>query len=117
MSRRTNCITTWLDNAEQTARDLDQLPPEQRGPFHGVPFSVKVRLSDLKACACSVILSQECYDVAGTPSTAGMTKFARTYAKEDCTLVSMIKKLGGVPFCKTNVPQVRLWFEGMCLSC
>ena len=43
--------------------------------------------------------------MAGTPSTAGMTKFARVYAKEDCTLVSMIKKLGGVPFCKTNVPQ------------
>ena len=54
--------------------------------------------------------------MAGTPSTAGMTKFSRVYAREDCTLVSMIRKLGGVPFCKTNVPQVSDTFEGMCLS-
>ena len=29
----------------------------------------------------------------------------RKKAVKDCPLVEMIKKLGGVPFCKTNVPQ------------
>ena len=59
------------------------------GPLHGVPVSVK-----------------ECYDVKNTVSTAGMAAFANNYPSEDCPLVQMVIKLGGVPFCKTNVPQV-----------
>jgi len=85
---RTNSIVCWLDCAETSVSKLDELPADQRGPLHGVPVSVK-----------------ECYDVAGTFSTSGMTIFARNFAKTDCPLVQMIRNLGGVPFCKTNVPQ------------
>ena len=35
-----------------------------------------------------------------------MAKFARNIASEDSPLVRLIRQLGGVPFCKTNVPQV-----------
>ena len=57
---RTNCVTVWLEDALQEASRLDSLPADSRGPLHGVPVSVK-----------------ECYEVAGTFATAGMTVFAR----------------------------------------
>ena len=60
VAERTNCVTQWLLEAAQEARRLDQLPADMRGPLHGVPVSVK-----------------ECYEVAGTFATAGMTVFAR----------------------------------------
>jgi len=87
--KRTNCIVGWIEEAKEQAQLLDDLPPEKRGPLHGVPVSVK-----------------ECYDVAGTYSTVGMTKFARNESNVDCPTIKLIKSLGGVPFCKTNVPQV-----------
>ena len=57
---RTNCVTVWLEEAVREAKRLDSLPADSRGPLHGVPVSVK-----------------ECYEVAGTFATAGMTVFAR----------------------------------------
>ena len=60
VAEKTNCVTQWLQEAGQEARRLDQLPADKRGPLHGVPVSVK-----------------ECYEVAGTFATAGMTVFAR----------------------------------------
>ena len=75
--------------AQEAALRLDSLAPEDRGPLHGVPVSVK-----------------ECYGVKDTAATAGMAKFARNIAPEDSSLVRLIRQLGGVPFCKTNVPQV-----------
>lgn len=87
--KKTNSVVCWVDGAEDQAKMLDTIPVGERGPLHGVPVSVK-----------------ECYDIAGTYSTAGMTKFARSKAVVDSPVVMLIKKLGGVPFCKTNVPQV-----------
>ena len=60
VAEKTNCVTQWLQEAGEEARRLDQLPPDARGPLHGVPVSVK-----------------ECYEVAGTFATAGMAVFAR----------------------------------------
>ena len=38
----TNCVTEFLyDQAIVQARSLDELPIDQRGPLHGLPFSVK----------------------------------------------------------------------------
>ena len=38
----TNCVTEFLfEEALQRARQLDQLPDSQKGPLHGLPFSVK----------------------------------------------------------------------------
>ena len=89
VTAKTNCIVTWLEDAQEAALHLDSLAPEQRRPLHGVPVSVK-----------------ECYGVRNTAATAGMAKFARNIASEDSPLVRMIRSLGGVPYCKTNVPQV-----------
>ena len=61
VAERTNCVTQWLEGAVEEARRLDQLPAASRGPLHGVPVSVK-----------------ECYEVAGTFATAGMTIFSRS---------------------------------------
>ena len=60
LSQRTNCVVAWLEDAEAEAARLEAVAADQRGPLHGVPVSVK-----------------ECYDVAGTASTAGMAAFAR----------------------------------------
>jgi len=86
---KTNSIVCWVEDAEEQAKMLDSIPIGERGPLHGVPVSVK-----------------ECYDIAGTYSTAGMSLFARNKAEVDCPVVKLVKELGGVPFCKTNVPQV-----------
>ena len=85
----TNCIVSWIDSAEDDVKRLDELPPEQRGPLHGVPVSIK-----------------ECFDVAGTINSCGMAKYADNETTLDCPAVSMIKNLGGVPFCKTNLSQM-----------
>jgi len=89
VQQKTNAVVCWVEGAEEQAKMLDSLPVDERGPLHGIPISVK-----------------ECYDIAGTYSTAGMTKFARNKAEEDSPVVKLVKELGAVPFCKTNVPQV-----------
>ena len=91
VTARTNCIVAWLEDAQEAAQHLDSLAPKERRPLHGVPVSVK-----------------ECYGVRNTAATAGMAKFARNIALEDSPLVRMIRSLGGVPYCKTNVPQVMM---------
>ena len=49
---------------------------------------------------------QECYSVAGTVATAGLSPFAALPpASASCPAVSLLERLGAVPFCKTNVPQ------------
>ena len=88
VNAKTNCVVTWIEAAEETAKRLDRLSREQRGPLHGVPISVK-----------------ECFDVVNTLSSCGMAFFAHHYPKEDSVMVQIVRELGGVPFCKTNVPQ------------
>eukprot|EP00090_Calanus_glacialis_P030762 TRINITY_DN4996_c0_g1_i1.p1 TRINITY_DN4996_c0_g1~~TRINITY_DN4996_c0_g1_i1.p1 ORF type:complete len:605 (+),score=204.80 TRINITY_DN4996_c0_g1_i1:38-1852(+) len=89
VDKKTNSVVCWVEDAEDQAKMLDSIPAGERGPLHGVPVSVK-----------------ECYDIAGTYSSAGMVMFARNKAEVDSPVVELVKKLGGVPFCKTNVPQV-----------
>jgi len=88
VQEKTNAIVAWVEGAEEQAMLLDSLPASERGPLHGIPISVK-----------------ECYDVSGTYSTAGMSLFARNKPDEDSPAVKLVKKLGGIPYCKTNVPQ------------
>lgn len=43
--RDTNCITSFVTDAITRAKGLDSLPKEARGPLHGMPISLKVRLA------------------------------------------------------------------------
>jgi Asp-tRNA(Asn)/Glu-tRNA(Gln) amidotransferase A subunit family amidase len=60
-------------------------------PLHGLPFSVKDNVS-----------------VVGYDCTAGISKFIDQSAVEDAALVSALRGLGAIPFCRTNVPQTLL---------
>ena len=76
-------------DAEGTTRD--------ELPLRGLPVSIK-----------------ECYLVHGTPSTHGLQKYAAkicTDPAREATLVQILRRLGAVPFCKTNVPQIMYAWE------
>lgn len=51
VNRRTNAVTEFMEEALELAKDMDQVPLEDRLPLHGVPFSVKVRLSNSGTCS------------------------------------------------------------------
>lgn len=62
--------------------------------MHGVPVSLKDQ-----------------YNVVGFDSAIGFTHGVGQPATEDAALVIAVREAGGVPFCKTNVPQTMLSFE------
>lgn len=53
---------------------------------------------------------KECYHVAGTPSTMGLTNRLEVHA-EDGTLVRRLRRAGAIVLGKTNVPQLMVWHE------
>ena len=59
----------------------------KRGPLHGLPMTVK-----------------ESFDVAGWPTTRGLTEFKDNIAREDSLAVQRLKRAGAIVFGKTNVP-------------
>lgn len=72
---------------KEWASELDSLE-QIKGPLHGIPVSIKEH--------CNVV---------GMDSTMGFAQFLFRPAQEDAAIVQAIKLLGGIPFCKTNVPQ------------
>uniref|UniRef100_A0A915ADD7 fatty acid amide hydrolase n=2 Tax=Parascaris univalens TaxID=6257 RepID=A0A915ADD7_PARUN len=97
--RKTNCITQFIREAEEWAKELDALTADskyQRPPLFGVPFSIK-----------------ECISVVGYDQTKGYAQELGKFATEDAVIVQQIKRLGGVPFVLTNVPQSLLTFSCM----
>lgn len=85
---RLNCLTEPVVEAEEIARALDLLKPEQRGPLHGIPFSVKDSI-EFKGYDCNV----------------GLSVFVGELAEEDALIIQLMKSLGAVPFVRTNFPQ------------
>jgi Asp-tRNA(Asn)/Glu-tRNA(Gln) amidotransferase A subunit family amidase len=65
---------------------LDELPP-----FHGIPFSVK----DL--------ISQK-----GFLNTIGMAMLSLKSVDDDAVVVTLMKKAGGIPMVRGNVPQTAI---------
>lgn len=77
-----------FERARAAARDAD----ERRGrgealPLLGLPVTVK-----------------ECFDVAGLPTTWGLSGSEQTLAAEDAVVVQRLKAAGAVVLGKTNVP-------------
>jgi len=77
------------------ARALDRLLPGQRGPLHGLPFTVKDQ-----------------FNVAGFDSTIGYASFIGNERDlPPSTLVEVLQEQGAIVFAKTNVPQSLMWCE------
>ena len=84
-----NAIVIRLDEQALAAADAadraiaagDQLPP-----LHGVPFTIK-----------------ECFDLAGTPTTAGWKMLANEYPSRDAPDVERLKSAGAIPIGRTNL--------------
>ena len=100
-SALTNCVVP-IDEMERAARaaatELDvQSESLATLPLRGLPVSIK-----------------ECYLVRGTPSTHGLVKYADAVCADpacEAALVQILRRLGAVPFCKTNVPQIMYAWE------
>ncbi len=94
---RLNAIVAPLfDSARREADAVDAARQrgEPLGPLGGVPLTVK-----------------DCFDVAGTASTMGLTSLRDKLATHDSALVERLRRAGGVILGKTNVPQLMLWHE------
>ena len=82
-------IVKRAEEARREAARCDELTAKGQslGPLHGVPMTVK-----------------ESFDVAGTPSTWGLTAHRDNIASIDALSVERLRRAGAVVFGKTNVP-------------
>lgn len=91
-----NAVVVRLFDQARTAAQLadDRVRRgDALGPLHGVPITIK-----------------ECFHVAGTPSTMGLTNRLANIA-EDGILVRRLRRAGAIVLGKTNVPQLMVWHE------
>ncbi|KAL2106244.1 hypothetical protein VUR80DRAFT_6996 [Thermomyces stellatus] len=93
----TSCLTQWFpDAALEQARKLDAHLAEHGtpvGPLHGVPISIKDHMP-----------------IAGTSSSFGCLDTV-VHDAEDCHMISILRRLGAVFYCKTNQPQTLMHLE------
>jgi amidase len=89
-----HAVTELLaEQAMEEARAADNAPA--RGPFHGVPFSIK-----------------DSIELAGTVCTAGTVgRRGAARSTEDAVLVSRLRGAGAIPIAKTNLPDLLFAFE------
>jgi fatty acid amide hydrolase len=87
-------VVPLFEEARDRARQADLTPSSERGPLHGVPVTVK-----------------ECYDVMGTPSTAGLAARSAHRATSDAPLVARLRQVGAIILGKTNVSQLLMFVE------
>lgn len=80
--------------AEAKAADAKRARGEALGALHGVPVTVK-----------------ECLDLAGTPSTFGITTRANHRADSDEVHVARLRAAGAIVLGKTNVSQCLIYTE------
>jgi amidase len=81
--------------AEADSADGALARGEAVGALHGVPFSVK-----------------DSIEVAGTVCTAGtLGRLGAAASTEDAALVARLRRAGGIPIAKTNLPDLLFAFE------
>lgn len=83
-----NCLTEPIFEAEAIAVELDLLRPNQRGPLHGIPVSIK-----------------DSFFIEGYDCHAGFALFANQPVDKSADIITLLKNLGAVPFVRTNFPQ------------
>ncbi|KAF9736094.1 amidase [Paraphaeosphaeria minitans] len=87
----------FFDDALRQANDLDRFYKENGrlvGPLHGVPMTLKDQ-----------------FDVQGYDSTLGYVGRAFKPAKQDCVLVTLLRRMGAIIIAKSNLPQSIMWCE------
>lgn len=91
-------VVPRFEEARLAARQADQARDQgiTLGPLHGLPVTIK-----------------ECFHLAGSPTTLGLTARAQEVQEQDGLLVRRLKKAGAVILGKTNVPQLMLWHESV----
>lgn len=93
----TCCLTQWfMESAIAQAKKLDDYLEENGktiGPLHGVPVSLKEHMP-----------------MAGTFSSSGCFS-SMVKDENDSQMVSILRSLGAVFFCKTNQPQTIMHLE------
>ncbi|XP_078527804.1 vitamin D3 hydroxylase-associated protein-like [Lissotriton helveticus] len=87
-----NCITDFIQECQSQLQELKK--QKEKGPLYGIPFSIK------KSVACK-----------GYDSACGLLQFHDVLEQEDCVLIQVLKKQGGIPFVKTNIPQALLNYD------
>jgi fatty acid amide hydrolase len=85
-------VVRRFDDARAEAKAADGNEP--RGPLHGVPITIK-----------------ESFDVAGTPTTAGLVPRRYHRAASDGPLVKRLRDAGAIIVGKTNVAQLLYFIE------
>ncbi len=86
VNEQINALTAMLDTTA-TVRALDQNQDSKMGLL-GIPVSLKENIH-----------------LAGGISTAGLLWRSDVVAKQDAAIVDVLKDLGAVPFCRTNLSQ------------
>lgn len=89
-------VATRFDEARREADTADAALArgELRGPFHGVPCTIK-----------------ECFAFAGMPQTSGLVKRKGYLATEDATAVRRLREAGAIPLGVTNTSELCMWME------
>ncbi|KAF2355221.1 Amidase signature domain, partial [Trinorchestia longiramus] len=94
-SKRTNCVTEFILDAKKWAESLDAVKFGQMSdvqlPLHGLPVSVTDSIA-----------------VQGLDSTLGLRKMLEHPSEQDAVIIKVLKKLGAIPFVKTNTSQLGL---------
>ncbi len=83
-----------FEKARAEAREATENPPATLPPLHGIPFTVK-----------------EFYGIEGMPWSGGVRRFKDRLATRDSTVVSRMRKAGGILLGSSNAPEGGLWME------
>jgi aspartyl-tRNA(Asn)/glutamyl-tRNA(Gln) amidotransferase subunit A len=91
-----NALIAFPERVLEQAREAEAAISrgENRGPLHGVPFTVK-----------------DCVDTQGVRTTRGSKLFEDHVPTTDATVVKRLKDAGGIFIAKTNMPEFALWWE------
>ena len=71
-TEETNCIVDFCEESCEMARTLSRLPKNKRGPFHGLPISIK-----------------ECFYIEGYDHTNGLAKEIDKPSMQDGSFVKV----------------------------
>ncbi|KAJ3316440.1 hypothetical protein HDU93_004426, partial [Gonapodya sp. JEL0774] len=95
-----NCLTEiFFEEGLARAKELDaefaKNGNKPVGPLHGLPISIK-----------------DLFNVPGYDSTIGLIAWANQPAKDWAVPCKILLDAGAVFYCKTNIPQIMMTFEG-----